>query len=130
MPDDPMGQVLRLVAEGRLTAEEAAPILEALEGRASEPPSGGSAAGIADAGQGAAGRRDGPRYARIEVTERGRKAVDLRIPLSLGRRALGAIPGLSSVQATELDEAVNRGLLGPVVDISDDDGDGVRIVLE
>jgi hypothetical protein len=62
--------------------------------------------------------------------EGGRKAVDLRVPLSLGRRALSAIPGLSSTQAAELDAAVSRGLSGPILDISDDDGDGVRIALE
>jgi hypothetical protein len=124
VPDDPLGQVLRLVAEGRLTADEAAPILDALDAR--------QRAAADDPATPAAGpdRRGTPRYARIEVVERGRKAVDLRIPLSLGRRAIGSIPGLSSAQVVELTDAVNRGLTGPIVDISDEDGDGVRIVLE
>lgn len=124
MPDDPFAQVLKLVADGRLSAEEAAPILDAIEAR------GRSAAPRADAQATAEARRGTPRFARVEVVEGGRKAVDLRIPLSLGRRALGAIPGLSSAHAAEFDDAINRGLLGPIVDISDDDGDGVRIVLE
>ena len=34
MPDDAMEQVLRLVAEGRLTTDEAGPILDALDARA------------------------------------------------------------------------------------------------
>jgi hypothetical protein len=126
MPDDPLQQVLQLVADGRLTAEEAEPILHALEtGRRfddgpslpPEPPSPPSEPGV-------------PRFARIEVTEDGRRAVNLRIPLSLGRRALSAIPGLSSSHAADIEAAVSRGLHGPILDIADEDGDGVRIVLE
>lgn len=41
MAEDPLETVLRLVAEGRLTAEEASPILEALDA-AQGPKSGGS----------------------------------------------------------------------------------------
>ncbi len=129
MRDDPLQQVLRLVAEGRLTADEAAPILDALDAREGAAAAGGAGAEGAPA-EPDVPPRGTPRYARIEVTERGRKAVDLRIPLSLGRRAIGAIPGLSSVHLGELDEAVSRGLRGPVVDISDEDGGGVRIGLE
>ena len=33
MPDDALDRVLQLVAEGRLTAEEAGPILDALDAR-------------------------------------------------------------------------------------------------
>lgn len=125
MADDPLQQVLHLVADGRLTAEEAAPILDALERR--EETSGQRPQ---PAPQPPGAERGQPRFARIEVTESGRKAVDLRIPLSIGRRALSFIPGLSSGQAAELEEAVNRGVRGPIVDIADEDGGGVRIVLE
>jgi len=134
MADDPLGRVLALVAEGRLTAEEAAPILDALD----RGPAAGAAGeragpGAPPTGPGPAeprSRPDQPRYARVEVRERGRTSVDLRVPLSLGQRALGIIPGLSSAQAAEINEAVSRGLSGPIVDIQDEDGGGVRIVLE
>jgi len=124
MPD-PLEQVLALVAEGRLTAEEAAPILEALEAGGPRRPQ--SPAGDRSAGGGEGGP---PRFARIEVVESGRKAVDLRIPLSLGQRAMSAIPGLAGRHAAEINEAIAQGVTGPVVDIQDEDGDGVRIVLE
>lgn len=114
---DPLDDVLRLVSAGRLTAEEAAPILDALENRRS------AAAGASDATTGA-------RFARIEVREAGRKAVDLRIPLSLGRMAMSQIPGLSGTHATQLNEAIAHGVRGPILDITDEDGDGVRIVVE
>ena len=37
-----------------------------------------------------------PRAIRLEVSEGGRKVVNLRVPLSLGRMALDHIPGLTS----------------------------------
>ena len=71
-----------------------------------------------------------PRFARIEVRERGKRVVDLRIPISLGRFALGRVPGLSASHVADVEEAVASGDRGPILDIEDADGDGVRIVLE
>ena len=144
-------RVLQLVAEGKLTADEAAPILEALErkpkGSPAGPPPGAPgpvfppgfpfapeappAPGFA-ADLGAAPGEPGqkPRFARVEVRERGRRVVDLRIPISLGRFALSRVPGLSSQQISEVEEAVASGGHGPILDVQDPDGDGVRIVLE
>ena len=117
---DPLEQVLRLVAEGRLTAEEAAPILDALErrdtGRADDEPTQGPQASA-------------PRYARIEVIDNGRTEVNLRVPLSLGQLALASIPGLSNDQLGQITNAMSRGLRGPVLDINDG-SDGVRIIIE
>jgi urease accessory protein UreF len=121
---DPLEQVLRLVAEGRLTAEEAEPILDALEaGRQGSAAAVEAAQALAEAGTAA-------RFARIEVREAGRKAVDLRIPLSLGRLAMSSIPGLAGAHAAQLNEAIAQGVRGAILDTSDEDGDGVRIVLE
>ena len=111
---DPLARILELVASGRLTADEAGPILEALEAK--------GAAGATDPGR--------ARYARVEVRERGRRVVDLRVPISLGRLALSRVPGLSKEQITEVEEAVVSGARGPIFDVEDADGDGVRIVLE
>jgi hypothetical protein len=71
-----------------------------------------------------------PRWARIEVREHGRRVVDLRVPISLGRFALSRVPGLSSEQVSEVEQAVMSGAHGPILDVQDPDGDGVRIVLE
>jgi len=121
---DALDQVLRLVGEGRLTAEEAAPILDALEARVGE---GSTADGDSASGTGTG---TGARFARIQVLESGRKAVDLRIPLSLGRMAMSSIPGLSGTHANQLNEAIAQGVRGQILDIAGEDGDGVRIVLE
>jgi len=122
-----MERVLRLVAEGRLTAEEAGPILDALgpdvrPGAASAPPSGATDPNP--------GNEASPRFARIEVRDGGKRVVDLRIPVSLGRFALGRIPGLSTDQLGEIEQAIATGARGPILDVEDADGDGVRILLE
>ena len=123
---DALDQVLRLVGEGRLTAEEAAPILDALDARVG---AGNMADGDSASGTGT-GTGTGARFARIQVLESGRKAVDLRIPLSLGRMAMSSIPGLSGTNANQLNEAIAQGVRGEILDIAGEDGDGVRIVLE
>jgi hypothetical protein len=132
MTDDAMGQVLRLVAEGRLTADEAGPILDALD----------TAAAYADAPttrttDRPASEREpkpptdgaGARAIRIEISDHGRKVINLRVPLALGRAALDRIPGLSDATAERVREAIVSGIKGPIVDL-DDEGDGVRIVIE
>ena len=144
---DALERVLQLVAEGRLSADEAAPILEALDrtskqGFAADAPRtpfrGGPAFQPGPAFAPGPSMESGPgngeprpaRYARIEVRESGRRVVDLRIPISLGRFALSRVPGLSREQIAEVEEAVTSGAHGPILDVQDPDGDGVRIVLE
>jgi hypothetical protein len=132
---DPLERVLQLVAEGRLTADEAAPILEALNRKAPSGPAfaapGPTASPGPDVEPGPGdGQRQPARYARIEVRESGRRVVDLRIPISLGRFALARVPGLSREQVAEVEDAVTSGAHGPILDVQDSDGDGVRIVLE
>jgi len=144
---DALERVLRLVAEGRLTADEAGPILDALSAReagGARPRREGHALGAAGivAGEDASGApqtiaaaasatdASGAKFARIVVMEGGRRVVDLRIPTSLGRFALGKVPGLSSDQVSELERAISSGVTGPLLEVEDPDGDGVRIVLE
>jgi hypothetical protein len=132
---DPLEQVLKLVAEGRLTADEAAPILEALDDKtkagATVADTGadlGSMAGTTADATADSGRQ--PRFARVEVRDHGKRVVDLRVPISLGRFALSRIPGLSAQQIGDVEQAVMAGAHGPILEVEDPDGDGVRIVLE
>ncbi len=130
MSEEAVQTVLRLVAEGRISAAEAGPLLDALDAGPADPMERGPHIAVGRAGRRTAGADVEPRFARVEVVEGGRKAVNLRVPLSLGRRALSVIPGLSSADASALNDAIAHGLSGPIVDIQDEDGDGVRIVLE
>jgi hypothetical protein len=126
MPD-PLDEVLRLVAEGWLTAEEAAPVIDALQAvgatddEAPDEDADGPSASI--------GSR--PRTLRLEVSEGGRNVVNLRVPISLGQMALDRIPGLSVDNLSSIRKALDEGLTGPILAVDeDDDGSGVRIVLE
>jgi hypothetical protein len=120
---DPLDEVLRLVAEGTLTAEEAAPVLDALQAARTEEGED------APSSAGEPGATDRPRAVRIEVSEGGRKVVNLRVPIALGRLGLDRVPGLSTDTVNRIREALDHGLTGPVL-VVDEDGDGVRIVLE
>jgi hypothetical protein len=123
MPDDALDRVLRLVADGRLTAEEAGPILDALE--AARP-----TAVTGDVLEAEAGGTDRPASAlRIVVSESGRKIVNLRVPLSLGRAAITRVPGISESTSDRIREAIAAGIKGPIIEV-DDDGDGVRVSIE
>ncbi len=123
MPDPAaFDRVLRLVADGRLTAEEAGPILDALDGT--------SDAADETAGDGLEEPPGAPaRALRVEVTEAGLAIINLRIPLSLGRAAISQVPGISEATSDRIREAIAAGIKGPIVEV-DEGGDGVRISIE
>ncbi len=129
MPDDAFERVLRLVAEGRLTADEAGPILDALEDRDGAANSATTATTVRDAAPADASGRGPAKTLRVEVTDGGRAVINLRIPLSLGRAALNQVPGISDATSDRIREAIEAGITGPIVDVEDGD-DGVRISLE
>ncbi len=125
---DELATVLRLVSEGKLSAEEAAPIIEAL-GRHRAPPSSGSATPPTPAGS-VPGTGKGRRV-RIQVTERGRRVVDVRVPLAFAAMAARMVPGIPDSYAAMIERAVQTDTVGPIVDVSEDeDGDGVLISIE
>lgn len=183
MPEE-LETVLRLVAEGHLTPEEASPIIDALTRRErsgpDSAPEGDTAFGDEgfdsdfDAGfdarfgsglgrldrldrlgeridrkvarkldrarsraEAARGRAEeqlaaarqgmavgGGRQLRIRVTERGRQVVNLRIPIGFVETALTFVPGLGGGQAQRIRNAVRSGVVGPILDVEDPDGEG------
>jgi len=134
---DALDDVLRLVASGRLTAEEAASVIDALEAAAAAQRQAEASLGTDDAAATPDGTNPGPggaarpRAIRLEVSEGGRKVVNLRVPLSLGRMALDQIPGLTSDNISSIRQAMDAGLTGPILSVDEDgEGNGVRIVIE
>ena len=124
-----LATVLRLVSEGRLTPEEAAPIVEAL-GRAEgagdrEPRPASGAAGH----QAAEGTTRGRRM-RIRVSDGGRSVVDVRVPLAFAAMAARMVPGIPESYAELIRQAVESDEVGPIVDTEDDRGDAVLITIE
>lgn len=140
MPDDALESVLRLVSEGRLTAAEAGPILDAIGARTT--PTDAAPEGVTPAAA-VSERRDPGKAAsaeapprgqgqaiRLEILDGGRKVVNLRVPLALGRAAIARVPGLSDATVERLREAIDAGLTGPVLDVDEGTGDAVRVVIE
>jgi hypothetical protein len=130
MSDDALQQVLQLVADGRLTAAEAGPILDALERAGTAGDAADTQRGSASSGKSKASSDGSPaRAIRIEVSESGRQVVNLRVPLALGRDVLSRIPGLSETLTDRVREAMASGIKGSIVDVADGN-DGVRIIIE
>lgn len=117
--------ILRLVAEGHLAPDEAAPIIDALT--AAPPRSEGPP--LAPTPPPPTSARP-PRHVRIRVTEKGRQVVNLRIPLAFADMAARMVPGLSGEQSERIRAAIEAGVSGPILDVEDPDGDGVLITVE
>jgi hypothetical protein len=120
MPD--LEKILKLVAEGALTPEEADEILSKLSDEQGAPQATDSPP---------AGDRNRPaRRLRVEVREGGRKVVNLSVPINIAGLASAFVPGLSDEDSERIRSAIASGLRGPIVDIGSDDGNRVLIVSE
>jgi hypothetical protein len=128
MPD--VEKILRLVEEGALTPDEADEILASLTADqspnnprpAAEPPDRPASEAPPDS--------EAARHLRVEITERGRRVVNLRVPVNVASFAAGFVPGLPDEAAERIRTSIRAGLRGPIVDIATDDGDRVLIVNE
>src|SRR4029077_9345331 len=96
---DELSTILRLVSEGKLSAEEAAPIIDAL-GRPGPPRSPGPPPPSGTTPGMGRGRR-----VRIQVTERGRRAVDVRVPLAFAAMAALMVPGIPDSYRALIEQA-------------------------
>lgn len=128
---DELETILRLVADGKLAPDEAAPIIAALTERrpASRPDAGAARASRAEE---ASGVRDAnrPQRVRIQVSERGRRVVDVRVPLAFATFAAQAVPGIPDRYGDLIRQAVENSATGTIVDTEDEGGDRVLITLE
>jgi hypothetical protein len=129
---DELNTVLRLVAEGKLSPDEAAPIIEALsssrQARSVAARATAMAADAIESGSVAAGTRG--RRVRIQVNERGRRVVDVRVPLAFAAMAARMVPGIPDSYSALIEQAVDSQTTGTIVDAEDENGDGVLISLE
>lgn len=125
---DELATILRLVSEGKLSPAEAAPIIEALT-RSGAPRSSGTSAGTSSKAEPGRGATRGRRV-RIQVNERGRRVVDVRVPLAFAVMAARMVPGIPESYAALIQQAVETDQVGPIVDAEDADGDAVLISIE
>ena len=111
-------QILNMVEKGHISSEEAARLLEALEGN------GGREA--------AEEKRSAARWFRVRVTDMrtGKRKVNVNIPMGLvnvGMR-MGAkfAPDMAGIDTAELLRAVQEGAQGKIIDVEDEEG-GERV---
>ena len=123
---DELEAVLRLVSEGRLTAEEAAPIVAALQDKSRL---GGRSAAEDKRRAGPAQEALAGRKLRIFVAEHGHAVVDILIPLAAAGFAIDQVPGLSPDHRSRIVEAIQTGMTGPILEVADH-GDEVRLTIE
>ena len=117
-------QILRMIQEGKVSAEEGAKLLAALEdSKKSE-----AAANVA-ATQG--------KFLRVRVTDMstGRPKVNVNVPLALVNVGLrmGArfMPDLGGMDTGEIMDAIRSGMVGKIVDVEDsEDGEKVEVYIE
>ena len=113
-------KILRLVADGVLTPEEADEILSATAGEThSEPDQPAAAAPSAEG-----------RHLRIEVHDGGKPVVNLRVPMNIAGWASAFLPGLSDEATERIRGAASSGSRGPILDVTSEDGSRVLIVSE
>ena len=115
-------KILKMIEEGKLSAEEGAKLLSALTTSKGIP-------GSLTAG--------GARWLRVRVTdiESGRSKATVQIPLALmdAGMKIGAhfAPEVEGVNMDQLMEALRSGMTGKIIDVTDDkDGEHVEIFVE
>jgi len=125
-------KILKMIQEGKLTAEEAAQLMEALEDRRSP-------ASNADSQPESMPQSGGktPKWFRVRVTDTktGRPRVNVRLPVNLVTAGLkmGArfAPEVEGLNPEHLMELITAGEVGQVVDVYDpQDGEHVEVFLE
>jgi hypothetical protein len=117
-----VAKILNLVAEGKLSAQEADEILAALNARE-------AGAAPKEAPDAAPSARK-TTHLRIEVTDGGRQVVNLRVPINIAGWARSFLPGLSDLDSDRIRGAVESGTRGTILDVTDDDGSRVLITSE
>ena len=119
-------KILKMIEEGKLSAEEGARLLAALnDGRRGQ------------SSQASARAAGGGRWLRIRVTDvaTGRSKASVQIPLGLidAGMKIGAhfAPEVEGVDMSNVLEAVRSGMTGKIIDVTDDeDGEHVEIYVE
>ena len=117
-------KILKMIEEGKLSAEEGTKLLAALSERRGPPPRVPGMPGPA-------------RWLRIRVTDTrsGRSKASVQIPLALVDAGLkiGAhfAPEVEGVDMSNVMEALRAGMTGKIIDVTDEeDGEHVEIYVE
>lgn len=126
-------KILQMLQDGIINAEEAAGLLDAL-GEGESPAGASGPAGARWEGESSGAK---PRWLRVQVTDTdtGKKRVNVRLPVGMMKAGMKMgmrfAPEIEGMDLGELFQFVERGELGKVVDVYDDeDGEHVEVFLE
>ena len=118
-------KILKMIEEGKLSAEEGTKLLSALSGPLTPTSPRGP------------GMPGAPRWLRIRVTDvrTGRSKASVQIPLALvdAGMKIGAhyAPEVEGVNMSNVMEAIRSGVTGKIIDVTDEeDGEHVEIYVE
>jgi len=125
-------QVLKMVQDGKVTPDEAAQLLEALD--ATSPIPDKKSGGVQDSTSVA----NSARWFRIKITDTdtGRPRVNVRMPLAVVKAGLKmgmrfSSPDIDGLNVDQLSHFIDSGALGQIVDVMDEaDGEHVEIFIE
>lgn len=127
--DDERLLILKMLQEGKINAQEAANLLDAL-GSGKDGKKQGEASSQKESGKPG-------RWLRVIVTETnsGKSKANIRIPLGVinAGMKMGAhfVPQVNGVYNEEIAKAIQAGLTGQILDVFDDeDGEHVEIFIE
>lgn len=116
-------QILKMLEQGQINADEAAKLLAALESGRKETLRPGATTG--------------PRWFRVRITDlrSGKAKVNVNIPMSLVNVGLkmGAkfAPDMEGVDVEEIKQAIQSGVQGKIIDVEDEeDQEHVEIFIE
>ena len=127
-------KILTMLQEGKISAEDAAQLLEAISQGSGQAAQRGPGAPMPDV-PGVPGRK--PRFLRVRVTDSDtdRPKVNVRLPVSMVGVGLKMgsrfAPQIEGMDADELMKMIENGEIGQIVDVYDeDDGEHVEVFLE
>jgi len=121
-------KVLKMLQDGRISADEATQLLEALEGSRA----GGSRAAEAPIPPARRGRW---LLVRVTDTDTGKLRVNVRLPLNVVeagmKMGMRFSPEIQDIDPSQLMAVINSGEVGHIVDVYDEkDGEHVEVSIE
>jgi hypothetical protein len=130
-------KILQMVQEGKLTPEDAAQLLEAINAGSAATASNRRTGATGELNEGTLGLGRKPRFLRVRVTDTdsGRPRVNVRLPISMVSVGLKMgskfAPQVEGLDAEQLMQIIESGELGQIVDVIDEeDGEHVEVFLE
>ncbi len=123
-------RVLRMIEEGKISAEEGTQLLKAIEKSSKKQGRRPSPAPSSAPGE------NGGRWMRLRVsdTSSGRTKVNMTLPLGLVSMGLqvGArfVPEINNLDVAQVRDALRSGIPGKILEVMDEDGELVEIFVE